>query len=270
MTDDLKRMREDFHRFQEDGRKFEIDSQQKGRIIRKLTENGKLMVKEINRLREENQRSRMEKLELIQENNEFRRKTNIESDAIPKLESEIKVLNDQNQYLKLLTEDTATLKEQEEKLRNQEMTIQGLQALSQQYSCEIQNRDAELNSLRQTHEQLTLKVNEVDSLKSVRDEMKALSLEHERLQTYHQRVCDELEERNDQLLTETKKLNVMEEEMREAREQSEKWRATIEELRASNEEEEFLCKQLKHKLKDLQRSQQNDNNELEKQEQEIK
>ena len=49
MTKDLQKIKDDFNKYEQEGKKFRLDSLQKGKVIRKLTENGKLFVKEIER-----------------------------------------------------------------------------------------------------------------------------------------------------------------------------------------------------------------------------
>ena len=98
----MKRIKDDFYKHEEEGKKFKFDSIQKGKVIRKLTENGKLFVKEIERLRNELNDVQLVRRHLVEENNELQKKINYEGEAIPRMEKELKTLSEENNYLKLL------------------------------------------------------------------------------------------------------------------------------------------------------------------------
>ena len=67
-----------------------------------MTENGKLLVVEIERLKAQNKDNDSELLKIIAENNDLRKKLSFENEAIPHLENELRNLAEENQYLKLL------------------------------------------------------------------------------------------------------------------------------------------------------------------------
>lgn len=102
LNEELNNIKCDYRRFEEEGKQFQVDSAQKGKIIRKLTENGKLLVKEIERLKDELKDGEALRQQLIVENNELQKQVMQENDMIPHLEKELKCLSEENGYLKLL------------------------------------------------------------------------------------------------------------------------------------------------------------------------
>lgn len=67
-----------------------------------MTENGKLFVREIERLRNELNDVQLVRRHLVEESNEMQKKLNFEGNTIPRLEKELKTLSEENNYLKLL------------------------------------------------------------------------------------------------------------------------------------------------------------------------
>ena len=102
LVGDLKKLKEDFQAYLTEGKKDKLENIQQAKIIRKLTENGKLFVQEIEKLKAHLKKLEQQRVQLIKENNDLQRKITYENDIIPHLEKEMKNLAEENQFLKLL------------------------------------------------------------------------------------------------------------------------------------------------------------------------
>ena len=102
LTEELNRIRTDYRHFEEQSKQSENENIKKSKVVHKLTENGQLLVKEIERLKDELKDGEMLRQQLIVENNELQKQITHENDMIPHLENELKCLSEENGYLKLL------------------------------------------------------------------------------------------------------------------------------------------------------------------------
>ena len=74
----------------------------KEKKIQQLSDNGKCLVSEIQRMKDEIDEGEVQRQQLIIDNNELQKQVMHENVVIPKLESELKCLSEENDYLKLL------------------------------------------------------------------------------------------------------------------------------------------------------------------------
>ena len=97
LSDDLAKIRTDFCEYQ---RETQGKVEQKENLVKSL-------ITELDRLKEEMCESDSFRQQLMVENNELQKQITHENVVIPQLESELKTLSQENDYLKLLGKATA-------------------------------------------------------------------------------------------------------------------------------------------------------------------
>ena len=99
LADELEKIRTDFCQYQCETQE-KIES--KDNIIRQLNEKGRSLVSQLDQLKDELNDGELTRQQLISENNELQKQVMQENIVIPQLESELKTLTQENDYLKLL------------------------------------------------------------------------------------------------------------------------------------------------------------------------
>ncbi|XP_065651841.1 putative leucine-rich repeat-containing protein DDB_G0290503 isoform X2 [Hydra vulgaris] len=147
LTEDLRKIKEDFFRYEEEKIRYRCENLHKDKVIRKLTENGKLLVTEIERLKTQNKHCDSELVKIIAENNELRKKISFENDAIPHLENELRNLAEENQYLKLLSDDTKVMQQKDEEIQKFSAQSEHYKSLCEKYHHDLHLQAETLNKL---------------------------------------------------------------------------------------------------------------------------
>ncbi|XP_057309773.1 centromere-associated protein E-like [Hydractinia symbiolongicarpus] len=273
LTADLQKIKEDFRKYEEEGKRFKVDSIQKGKIIRKLTENGKLFVKEIERLKDELRETELQRRQLVAENNDLEKRVQYEGNAIPQLEKQLKCLSEENQYLKLLADDTKKLSQQEKEIESYAEKLEQQRQINQQQRHNLQKHEYAIKKLSKINGELCLKINQLSQYKDVNEtlheaqEMLAETRQkHESLQFEYKKLqfeCQQREAKEDQL---RKSLESFEQEMKMCREDNQKLTIRCEHLNRDCEGKDNFIQTMERRLKESHLHHDEDRKELDEKE----
>ncbi len=158
LIEELRRFQDGIHRNEvRNGEKHRTD-EERNRLIKRLTSNGKVLVNEIEKLKLDIKKCRDKEHKVIAKNDKLTKEATFQRDTISQLEHDCKVLLEENAYLKLLAEDSRRLKEKESEVVNLENQVNFQQKMCKEYSLELADKDGDMQRLKEKCHELQNKV----------------------------------------------------------------------------------------------------------------
>ena len=149
LIEETNALRDERHNKEEGQLNKHRNDGERGKLIKRLTSNGKVLVQEIERLKKDVTRFKEKENNLVKDNNRMGREIGFKQKEIEELEHDLKILRDENSYLKMLAQDSGKLKEREDEIANLESQVLFQQKMCKEYSLELADKDDKINKFKQ-------------------------------------------------------------------------------------------------------------------------
>ena len=152
---------------------------ERGKLIKRLTSNGKFLVQEIERLKQDVTRFKEKESNLINENNKMNQELSFKQKETEELLHEIQAIKDEKSYYKSMAADGDKLRDREKEVVNLESQILFQQKMCKEYSLELAEKDDRVNELKRRCGELEQNLQARTDRFSARHETEKKSIEKE-------------------------------------------------------------------------------------------